>query len=159
VGQHSLYGEFLTMKVGKSVVGHIGTVHPKVLKHFDIKGSVSHTSLNWEQLVHLALQRGTQLFNALPKFPSVRRDLALLVDSSTSYSEISEVVLQTERKLLKELFLFDVYQGEHLPEGKKSYAIGMLFQDANKTLNDKAVDKAVQRILHQLGERLGAQLR
>ena len=159
VAQHSLFSEFLTIKVGKTLIGHIATVHPRVLKHFDIKGGVSYASLNWDQLLSLALARGTQLFTALPKFPTVRRDLALLVDTSTGYNEIAEVVLSTERKLLKDVFLFDVYEGEHLPEGKKSYAIGMLFLDPNKTLNDKAVDKSVQRILHQLGERLGAQLR
>ncbi|HBB81523.1 MAG TPA: hypothetical protein DCZ98_06820, partial [Cryomorphaceae bacterium] len=77
----------------------------------------------------------------------------------TSYNDVQEVVLQTERKLLKNVFLFDVYQGDRLPVNKKSYAIGMTFQDAKKTLNDKAVEKCVQRILHQLNERLGAVLR
>ena len=120
---------------------------------------MAYASFNWDQLLPLSLKRGTQLFTALPKFPTVRRDLALLVDAHISYAEIADVVSSTERKLLKDVFLFDVYEGEHLPEGKKSYAIGMLFQDANKTLNDKAVDKSVQRILHQLSERLDAQLR
>ncbi len=159
VASHSLFGEFLSIKVGKTLAGHIATVHPKVLKHFDIKGAVAYASFNWDQLLPLALKRGTQLFTALPKFPTVRRDLALLVDAHISYAEIADVVSSTERKLLKDVFLFDVYEGEHLPEDKKSYAIGMLFQDANKTLNDKAVDKSVQRILHQLSERLDAQLR
>jgi len=156
---HSLYGEFLSVKVGKTTVGHIGSVHPKVLGHFDVKGTVAHASLNWEQVISLMISNGTQSFEALPKFPSVRRDLALLVDTATTYAELVETITQTERKLLKNVFLFDVYEGNKLPSGKKSYAIGLTFQDANKTLNDKAVEKSVSRIVHQLGERLNAQLR
>ena len=156
---HSLYGEFLSVKVGKTTVGHIGSVHPKVLGHFDVKGTVAHASLNWEQVISLMISNGTQPFEALPKFPSVRRDLALLVDTATTYAELVETITQTERKLLKNVFLFDVYEGNKLPSGKKSYAIGLTFQDANKTLNDKAVEKSVSRIVHQLGERLNAQLR
>ena len=156
---HSLYGEFVDIKVGKTTVGYIGNVHPKVLHHFDVKGSVAYSSLNWDTIVSMSLIKGTQLFTGLPKFPSVRRDLALLVDHDTSYNDLQEVVIQTERKLLKNVFLFDVYQGDRLPSDKKSYAIGMTFQDAEKTLNDKAVEKCIQRILHQLNERLGAVLR
>ena len=98
-------------------------------------------------------------FEALPKFPSVRQDLALLVDTDTTYADLEETITQTERKLLKNVFLFDVYEGDKLPAGKKSYAIGLTFQDPGKTLNDKAVEKSVGRIVHQLGERLNAQLR
>ena len=156
---HSLFGESVDIKVGKTKVGYIGNVHPKVLHHFDIKGSVAYSSLNWDTIISMALIKGTQLFVGLPKSPSVRRDLALLVDEATSYNDLQEVVLQTERKLLKNVFLFDVYQGDRLPADKKSYAIGMTFQDAEKTLNDKAVEKCVQRILQQLNERLGAVLR
>jgi phenylalanyl-tRNA synthetase beta chain len=105
------------------------------------------------------ISNGTQPFEALPKFPSVRRDLALLVDTATTYAELEETITQTERKLLKNVFLFDVYEGDKLPKGKKSYAIGLTFQDPGKTLNDKAVEKSVGRIVHQLGERLNAQLR
>ena len=156
---HSLYGEFLSIKVGKTTIGHLGSVHPKVLGHFDVKGTVAHASLHWEQVVQLMISNGTQPFAALPKFPSVRRDLALLVDTATTYAELEETITQTERKLLKNVFLFDVYEGDKLPEGKKSYAIGLTFQDPGKTLNDKAVEKSVGRIVHQLGERLNAQLR
>ena len=145
---HSLYGEFLSIKVGKTTVGHIGSVHPKVLSHFDVKGTVAHASLNWEQIINLMISNGTQPFEALPKFPSVRRDLALLIDTNITYAELEETITQTERKLLKNVFLFDVYEGDKLPAGKKSYAIGLTFQDDNKTLNDKAVEKSVGRIVH-----------
>ena len=157
--EHSLYGEFLEIKVGKTKIGGIGTVHPKVTKHFDIKGEVVHSSLYWETLINLVLESGTKLFSNLPKFPSVRRDLALLVNSSTGFNEIQTVIQQVGGKLLSNSFLFDVYEGDKLPEGKKSYAVGMIFQDLEKTLNDKAIEKTVGRIVHQLGEKLDAHLR
>lgn len=157
--QHSLYGEYVALKSGKSTVGYLGTVHPAVLKHFDIKDAVVHASINWEQCKQLTLQRGASLFKSLPKFPSVRRDLALLVDRSEQYQNIEDCIMQVGKGLLTNAFLFDVYEGDKLPADKKSYAVGMIFQDANKTLNDKAVDKTVQRILDQLNKRTGAVLR
>ena len=158
-GQHSLYGEYVVFKSGKTTIGCLGTVHPKVLKHFDIKGAVVHASLNWDQCKNLVLQRGASLFNNLPKFPSVRRDIALLVDRSEQYQNLQDCILQVGKGLLINVFLFDVYEGDKLPADKKSYAIGMIFQDSNKTLNDKAVDKTVQRIVDQLNKRTGAVLR
>ncbi|MGA0197194.1 MAG: phenylalanine--tRNA ligase subunit beta, partial [Schleiferiaceae bacterium] len=109
--------------------------------------------------VQLVLQQGSQLFENLPKFPSVRRDVALLVDRNESYQNLEEIITQTGRGLLQNTFLFDVYEGDNLPSDKKSYAIGMIFQDANKTLNDKAVDKMVSKIVDQLNKRAGAVLR
>jgi phenylalanyl-tRNA synthetase beta chain len=156
---HSLYGEYMEIKARKTSLGHIGYVHPKVSKHFDVKGGIAHASLNWEVLTNLVVSAGTQLFNALPKFPSVRRDLALLVDTATGYGDIEMVISQTGGSLLKNCFLFDVYEGDKLPAGKKSYAVGMIIQDDEKTLNDKAVDKLVGRILQQLEHRTGAVLR
>jgi phenylalanyl-tRNA synthetase beta chain len=158
-GSHSLYGEYVEIKVGKNTVGFLGMVHPKVLKHFDCKGAVVHASMNWEQCVQLVLQQGNKLFENLPKFPSVRRDVALLVDRNESYQNLEEIITQTGRGLLQNTFLFDVYEGDKLPSDKKSYAIGMIFQDANKTLNDKAVDKMVSKIVDQLNKRAGAVLR
>ena len=110
-------------------------------------------------LITTRLQQGSQLFENLPKFPSVRRDVALLVDRNESYQNLEEIITQTGRGLLQNTFLFDVYEGDKLPSDKKSYAIGMIFQDANKTLNDKAVDKMVSKILDQLNKRAGAVLR
>jgi phenylalanyl-tRNA synthetase beta chain len=158
-GSHSLYGEYVEIKAGKSTIGFLGMVHPKVLKHFDCKGAVVHASMNWEQCVQLVLQQGSQLFENLPKFPSVRRDVALLVDRNESYQNLEEIIIQTGRGFLQNSFLFDVYEGDKLPSDKKSYAIGMIFQDANKTLNDKAVDKMVSKIVDQLNKRAGAVLR
>jgi phenylalanyl-tRNA synthetase beta chain len=107
----------------------------------------------------LVLRGGASLFENLPKFPSVRRDIALLVDRSEQYQNLEDCIRQVGKGLLVNTFLFDVYEGDKLPADKKSYAIGLIFQDANKTLNDKAVDKTVQRILDQLNKRTGAVLR
>lgn len=156
---HSLYGEYVEIKLGKSSIGALGTVHPKVLKHFDIKGGAVHASLDWARCNDAVLSQGVQFFDALPKFPSVRRDLALLVDRNEAYANLEQIIAQTGKGLLTHSFLFDVYEGDKLPADKKSYAIGMIFQDANKTLNDEAVDKTVSRIVDQLNKRAGAVLR
>ena len=157
--EHSLYNEYLSLKVGKTTVGHLGSIHPKVQHHFDIKDGVFHASLLWEPITTLTIHSGAKPFESLPKYPSIRRDLALLVDSTTTYAQLTESIVQTERKLLHDVFLFDVYEGDKLPKGKKSYAIGLTYQDPQKTLNDKVVDKSIDKIVHQLNERVGAQLR
>ena len=156
---HSLYAEFVEIKMGKNTIGTLGTVHPKVLKHFEIKGSAVHASLDWSRCMAAILSNGVQLFESLPKFPSVRRDLALLVDRNESFANLKQIISQTGKGLLRHSFLFDVYEGDKLPGDKKSYAIGMIFQDANKTLNDQAVDKTIARIVDQLNKRAGAVLR
>lgn len=155
---HSLYGAAAACYVGKTMVATVGMVHPKVLKHFDVKGSVAHAQIAFEQLIALAGSL-EPMYTAVPKYPEIRRDLALVLNEDVSYAQVKEVITATERKLLKDLFLFDVYQGKHLESGKKSYAVGLVYQDPQKTLNDKAVEKSVGRIVHQLGERLGAKLR
>ena len=157
--EHSLFSEYLSLKIGKTTIGHIGSIHPKVRHHFDIKEDVFHASLLWEPITALTINSGSKPFQALPKYPSIRRDLALLVDSSTNYAELTESIIQTERKLLRDVFLFDVYEGDKLPKGKKSYAIGLTFQDSQKTLNDKVVDKSIDKIVQGLNERFGAKLR
>ena len=157
--EHSLYNEYLSLKIGKTTIGHMGSIHPKVRHHFDIKEGVFHASLLWETITALKINSGSKPFESLPKYPSIRRDLALLVDSSINYAELTESIVQTERKLLRDVFLFDVYEGDKLPKGKKSYAIGLIFQDLKKTLNDKVVDKSIDKIVHELNERFGAKLR
>jgi phenylalanyl-tRNA synthetase beta chain len=99
------------------------------------------------------------LFSELPKFPSVKRDLALLIDNNITFAEIEKIAYNSEKKLLKEVTLFDVYQGRHLPEGKKSYAVNFILQDYEKTLDDKRIDKIMGKIQHNLQKELGAQLR
>ena len=95
----------------------------------------------------------------MPKFQAVKRDLALLVDQAVSFTDIEKVARESERKLLKEVYLFDVYEGKNLPEGKKSYAVSFILQDENKTLNDKQIDAIMNKIIANLQQKLEAQLR
>lgn len=99
------------------------------------------------------------LYSELPKFQAVKRDLALLVDQAVSFTDIEKVARESERKLLKEVYLFDVYEGKNLPEGKKSYAVSFILQDENKTLNDKQIDTIMNKIIANLQQKLEAQLR
>ena len=99
------------------------------------------------------------MYSELPKFQAVKRDLALLVDQAVSFTDIEKVARESERKLLKEVYLFDVYEGKNLPEGKKSYAVSFILQDENKTLNDKQIDAIMNKIIANLQQKLEAQLR
>ena len=99
------------------------------------------------------------LYTDIPKFQPVKRDLALLVDASVPFVEIEKVAYETERKLLKEVYLFDVYEGKNLEAGKKSYAVTFILQDENKTLNDKQIDSIMSRIINNLQQKLNAKLR
>jgi phenylalanyl-tRNA synthetase beta chain len=98
-------------------------------------------------------------FSEISRFPEVSRDLALLIDKSVTFAQIEQVALKSERKLLKNVVLFDVYEGKNLPEGKKSYAVNFIIQDEEKTLTDKQIDKVMSKIQQNLQNELGAQLR
>ena len=98
-------------------------------------------------------------YKELSKYPAVSRDLALLIDKQTEFEQIEKIAFQTEKKLLKRVELFDVYEGKHLPEDKKSYAVNFILQDEQKTLNDKQIDGIMQKLIKNLTEKLGAELR
>lgn len=140
------------------VLGKMGLVSHKVLKRFDIDTDVVFAELNWDALMKMAAKHAV-LFSDLPKFQAVKRDLALLVDNSVAFADIEKVARESERKLLKEVYLFDVYEGKNLPEGKKSYAVTFMLQDENKTLNDKQIDAIMNKIISNLQQKLEAQLR
>ncbi len=135
-----------------------GVVHNQVLKGFDIETDVYFAEINWDALMKVT-QKHVVLFSELPKFPSVKRDLALLVDEKITFAEIEQIAYNSERKLLKEVALFDVYEVKHLPEGKKSYAVNFILQDYNRTLDDKRIDRIMGKIQNNLEKQLGAQLR
>ena len=143
---------------GGKVLGKMGLVSHKVLKRFDIDTDVAFAELNWDALMKMAAKHAV-LFSDLPKFQAVKRDLALLVDNSVAFADIEKVARESERKLLKEVYLFDVYEGKNLPEGKKSYAVTFMLQDENKTLNDKQIDAIMNKIISNLQQKLEAQLR
>ena len=138
-------------------VGRLGIVSGKILKNFDIDAEVCFADLNWTALMRMAGKKVT--FTDIPKFPPVKRDLALLLDEAVTFAEVEKIALETERKLIREVTLFDVYEGKHLPAGKKSYAISLLLQDETKTLNDKQIEHIMSRVIANLQTKLGAVLR
>jgi len=134
-----------------------GTIKKSILKHFDIKQEVFYADFNWGLI--LKLIGGKIKFVDIPKYPEVRRDLALLVDENVTFDVIYNIARQTEKSLLKEVNLFDVYQGKNLPDGKKSYAVSFILQDTSKTLTDEQIDKIVNKLQKNLENEVGASLR
>ena len=143
---------------GGKVFGQMGIVDRKILKQADIAGEVYYAELNWTQLMK-AVRKNKVLFSEISKYPAVSRDLALLIDKDVEFASIEQIAYQSERKLLKKVELFDVYEGKNLPQGKKSYAVNFILQDEQKTLNDKQIDAIMQKIIGNLKKQLNAELR
>ena len=146
----------VTTRDGKEVA-RLGIVSGKVLHRFDIDAEVCFADLHWSLLLRLAGKKVT--FTDIPKFPSVKRDLALLLDKQITFAQVEKAAFEAEKKLIKEVTLFDVYEGKNLPEGKKSYAISLLLEDETKTLNDKQIEHIMSRVITNLQNKLGASLR
>ena len=154
-----IYASAVVIKTqGGKRLAMIGTVTRKLLKQFDIDNAVYFADINWIEVMR-SIRSLKVSFKELPKFPAVRRDLALLVDKNVQFAQIEKLVFDADRKLVKSVNLFDVYEGKHLEAGKKSYAISITLQDENQTLNDKVIDKVMQKIIKSLEERAGARLR
>jgi phenylalanyl-tRNA synthetase beta chain len=156
--EHPLFSEGLSLRVAKDKVGEFGVVKSSVLKQFGIKQEVLYADLDWSKLL-LWASRTKIGFAELPKFPAVKRDFALLLDEGINFSEISQLAQQSERKLLKQVELFDVYTGDKLPKGKKSYAVSFTLQDDKATLKDKQIDKIMDKLRKTFESKLGAELR
>ena len=114
--------------------------------------------MNWTALMKV-IRKNEVLYTEISKFPAVSRDLALLVDEKVEFAEIEQIARQTEKKLLKSVELFDVYEGKNLPQGKKSYAVNFILQDETKTLNDKQIEAIMSKLTANLKNKLGAELR
>ena len=142
---------------GKKLV-ELGILTKKLQKQFGIDNTVFYAEMNWTQLMK-ATKKNEVLFSEVPKFPAVSRDLALLVDNSVEFAQIEQVARQTEKKLLKKVELFDVYEGEKLPAGKKSYAVNFILQDEEKTMGDKQIEAIMQKLITNIKKQLGAELR
>jgi len=155
--ENDVFAEGSALTIGQDTVVEFGTVKKQVLKHFDIKQEVLFADFNWAAITKLVT--GKIKYTEISKFPEVRRDLALLVDHAVSFESIYAVARQTEKVLLKDISLFDVYEGSNLPEGKKSYAVSFLLQDSTKTLTDEQIDKIISKIQQNLETHTGAQLR
>ncbi len=158
-GNSSIYNASIDIstKAGK-YIGSMGLVAKKLLKLCDIKQEVFYAELDWSTLIKLALKKDVT-YTPLPKTQPIKRDLALLLDKSITMAQVEAIVRESERHLLKDVMLFDVYEGKNLPEGKKSYAIAMTIQDDEKTLQDKQIEAVMNKIISNLKKRLGASLR
>ena len=153
-----VFSEGISLSLGKMKLADLGAVNNSILKKFGIKQEVIYVDFNWDTILQIAKDRSFKV-KSLPKFPAVKRDLALLLDRQVSFREIYNLAFQSEKKLLKEVDLFDVYQGDKLPENKKSYAVSFVIQDDEKTLNDKQIEKIMHKLQSAFEKNLGATLR
>ena len=156
--KNDVFSEGITLSLGKIKLVDFGVVKRSILKEFGIKQEVLFADFNWDNVLKLSSKKNIKVSD-LSKFPSVKRDLALLIDSKTEFKEVYNLAFQSERKLLKEVDLFDVYEGNKLPEGKKSYAVSFVLQDETKTLADKQIDKIMQKLQQSFEKNLDAVLR
>ena len=143
---------------GGKVLCEMGVLTKKLQKKFGIDNTVYYAEMNWTQLMKVT-KKNEITFTEVPKFPAVSRDLALLVDNAVEFAQIEQIARQTEKKLLKRVELFDVYEGEKLPAGKKSYAVNFILQDEEKTMGDKQIDAIMQKLIANLKKQLNAELR
>lgn len=150
-------GIVLKNRGGKSFV-EMGIVSTALLKQNDIDVPVFYADLHWDNIVK-AVRKSVVSFKEISKYPSVSRDLALLLDNEIEFEQVERVAFQSEKKLLKKVELFDVYQGDKLPVGKKSYAVNFVLQDEQATLNDKKIDAIMSKLIANLKKQLGAELR
>jgi len=157
-GEHPVYDEAIEVLSGKTSLGFLGSLQGGILKAFDVRQEVYFAELNWDNIIK-CLPKKQVSYQQPEKFPAVRRDLSLLIDKAIRYAEIEKLALETERKLLREVNLFDVYEGKNLEAGKKSYAVSFTMQDSSKTMTDQQVDQIMSRIQSALAEKLGATLR
>ena len=143
---------------GGKVLAELGLVASRLLKIFDLTADVYYADIHWTTVMK-AVKKNHVTFSEISKYPSVSRDLALLIDSGVEFGQIERVAYQTEKKLLKKVELFDVYEGKNLPAGKKSYAVNFILQDEEKTLNDKQIEAIMNKLITNIKSKLGAELR
>ena len=155
--ESDVFAEGIAIACGNDILLEFGTIKKSILKHFDIKQEVLFADFNWNLILKLISNKIK--FTDIPKYPEVRRDLALLVDNSVTFDTIYDIARQTEKSLLKDINLFDVYQGKNLPEGKKSYAVSFTLQDNTKTLTDEQIDKIMNKLQKNFESEVGASLR
>ncbi|WP_289758049.1 phenylalanine--tRNA ligase subunit beta [uncultured Duncaniella sp.] len=147
----------INTRSGKNL-GSLGVISKKLASKFDIKQEVIYCELDWHALVNLSLRKKVS-YSPLAKTMPVKRDLALLLDKNVTLDQVEAIVRESERRLLKSVTLFDVYEGKNLPEGKKSYAIAITLQDDEKTLQDKQIEAVMNKVIGNLTKKLGAELR
>ena len=152
-----VFAEGIAIGAGTEILVEFGTVKKSILKHFDIKQEIFYADFNWNAILK-SLSNKIK-FTEISKYPEVRRDLALLVDEKVAFDDVYNIARQSEKSLLKDITLFDVYVGANLPEGKKSYAVSFTIQDDSKTLTDTQIEKIMSKLQSNFETQLGAQLR
>ena len=156
--QRDLFSAGIEITARKKSLAHVGIVKAEILTEFDIDQEVIYAEIDFDALFEVAF-KNELIVQAIPKFPSSRRDFALLIDEEISFKQLKDTAKKVERKILKHINLFDVYQGKSLPKGKKSYGISFHFEDLNKTLTDKYIDKVMAKLKHAFEKEFGASLR
>ena len=158
-GENNIFEDSISIvtKAGK-IIAELGVVAYKLTKNMGITNEVFFADIYWDNLLK-AVKKHVVEYKEISKYPAVSRDLALLVDKTVEFEQIKEIAYSTEKKLLKAVELFDVYEGKNLPDGKKSYAVNFILQDEQKTLNDKQIDSIMNKLIDNLTKRLNAELR
>ena len=157
--ENDLFIEGLSVATKNKIhLADYGIVNPEISKLFGLKETVYFAEINWNNLLKVAGKQ-TVLYKEIAKFPEVSRDLALLVDKKVTFGQIKAIAQKTEKKLLKNVSLFDIYEGDKLGADKKSYAVNFILQDENKTLTDKQIDKIMNNMIKNFEKEIGAQLR
>lgn len=156
--ENDIFTTAMNMRTHQQQLGYFGIISPKTCKAFDIDTDVFYSEMNWNMLLK-ETEKNALTFVEISKFPAVSRDLALLIDKDITFAHIERIARKSEKKILKEISLFDVYDGKNLPKGKKSYAVNFILQDNEKTLNDKQIDAVMRKIQQSLERELDAQLR
>jgi len=156
--QFSYLDDAFSFSIKKDVVASFGSVSSLLLSKFGIKNEVLYAEIEWGLLTERLKHNNTK-YREINKFPSVRRDLALLLDKDIAFSTLNNIAKQTENKLLKSVNLFDVYEGDKLPKGKKSYALSFALESSEKTLTDKEIDKVMSKLIESFEQKVGAEVR
>ncbi len=155
--ENDVFSEGLALAIGRDTIAEFGIVKKSILKAFDIKQEVVYADLNWAAIQKYVSNK--LKLTEISKFPEVRRDLALLVDKEVTFETIYKIAKQTDKTLIKEISLFDVYEGKNLPENKKSYAVSFIMNDEKKTLEEKQIEKVMQKLQANFEKEVGATLR
>lgn len=153
-----IFSQGLSLSQNKKVLVEFGSVSKALLKAVDIKQEVFYADFKWDQVTEM-LKKVTVMYQEVPKFPEVRRDLALLIDKAVKFEQLEHLAYQAEKNLLRAVNLFDVYEGNKLPAGKKSYALSFTLQDENATLTDKQIEKIMEKLVKTYQEKAGAEIR
>ena len=158
-GTESHYDYSIVYSLNNKKLVTLGKINAKTLKMFDVKKEVFHATFDWDAILNIVKGLKTISFEALPKFPSVRRDLAFILDKNVTFEQIKALAFATERNILTSVNLFDIYEGDKIPAGKKQYAVSFTLQDKQKTLTDKVIEKTMARIQQAIEQQLNATLR